>query len=93
MTEGDPPAGRSAESPGVVPDPMTDLIRNRLEFQDDGSRALAWLLPFDPSVGLNRVMRFQVSVTSPERPARLLVYRLRRVATEIAVEFDGVPAP
>jgi hypothetical protein len=93
VTEGDPPAGRSPQSPGVIPDPMTDLIRNRLEFQDDAGRALTWLLPFEPSLGQNRVMRLQPSVAGPERPARLLVYRLRRVATEITVEFDGVPAP
>jgi hypothetical protein len=93
VTDGDPAAARTPDPPGFIPDPMTDLLRNRLEFQDDAGRALTWLLPFDPAMGQDRVMWLQPAVSSRERPARLLVYRLRRVATEVAVEFDGVPVP
>jgi hypothetical protein len=82
--------GRSA---GREPDPLAELARNRLEFRDDAGRALNWLLPFDPSAGQDGVVRVRASVSSPARPARLMVYRLRRLATEVSVVFDGVPAP
>ncbi len=72
---------------------MTDLARNRLEFQDDGGHALSWLLPFDPSPGRDAAVSLRANVSGPDPPARLLVYRLRRLATEVAVEFGGVPSP
>ena len=93
LAAGDASAGRDREPSGAEPDPGTDLARNRLEFQDDAGRALSWLLPFDPSPGRDGAVKLRANVSGPNPPARLLFYRLRRLTTEVAVEFVGVPWP
>ena len=93
LAAGEASAVRDRDSTGAEPDPVTNLARNRLEFQDDDGRAVNWLLPFDPTPGRDGTVKLRVNVSGSRPPARLLVYRLRRQATEVTVEFGGVPWP
>jgi hypothetical protein len=87
------PPGRGRESSGPEADRVPDLIRNRLEFEDAGGRLMPWLFPFHPSATTNGERRVQALVSGPAPPARLRVYRLNRLSTEIPFEIGDVPSP
>ncbi len=51
------------------------------------------LLGGPPASTTNDELRVQTFVSGVAPPARLRVYRLHRLATEIPFEFDDVPSP
>ncbi len=88
------PADRTRILPGAETDYIADFLTNRLEFEDAEGHPLRWLLlgqaaasPTSDEIGV------QTFVTGVARPARLLVYRLHRFATDIAFEFRDLPSP
>ena len=71
-----------------------DFLRNRLEFEDAEGHRLSWLILGDhPAPTPNGELRLQTFVSGRTPPARLLVYRFLRLATEIPFEFGDVPSP
>jgi hypothetical protein len=86
-------SGRGPASTGPEADRVTEFVANRLEFEDDGGRPMAMLLVGHPSPDTNGALRVQPLVSGPTPPARLRVYRLNSLATEIPFEMGGVPAP
>ena len=91
--DGSPPDhGRPSSVPET--DYLGDFLRNRLEFEDAGGRPLTWLILGDhPAPTPQDELRLQALVSGRTPPARLLVYRLHRLATEIPLEFGDVPPP
>jgi hypothetical protein len=92
-SEGQPGRGRGRSSEGPQEDDVRDSLRHRLAFEDAEGHPLHWLPPRGPQGGASREFRVQVFVAGPAPPARLRVYRLRRLATEIRFECDDVPPP
>ena len=76
-------------------DVIGDFLRNRIEYEDAQGHPLSWQLLGGPSASTPRIgelpVRAFVSGFTP--PARLYVYRLYRLATEIPFEFVDVPSP
>ena len=88
------PADRTRVLPGAETDYIGDFLTNRLEFEDAEGHPLRWLLLGQPAVSTTSdEVGVQTFVTGAAPPARLLVYRLHRFATEIAFEFRDVPSP
>lgn len=83
----------SRASSGPQPDRLSELVHNRLEFEDAEGRRLNWLLPGHSFLNADGELRAQVHLSGPAPPARLRVYRLNRLATDIPIAFDGAPAP
>jgi hypothetical protein len=88
------PADRTRVSLGPETDYVGDFVRSRIEFEDARGRPLNWLLLGDPPVpDPNGERRVQTFISRDPPPARLRVYRLERLATEVPFEFDDVPSP
>jgi len=92
--DGATPPDRARATAGPEADRIADHLGLRVEFQDTAGQPLAWNLPFNraspaPDGGLHA--QFLVSGATP--PARLLIYRLNRLAAEIPFELEGVPSP
>ena len=88
------PADRTRVSAGPETDYIGDFLPNRIEFEDAEGHPLSWLLLGDPAASTtNDEIRVQTFVSGVAPPARLRVYRLHRLATEIPFEFGDVPSP
>jgi hypothetical protein len=88
------PADRTRAAAGPETDYIGDFLPDRIEFDDAERHPLVWLLPGTPSASTtNDEVRAQTYVSGDAPPARLLVYRLHRLATEIPFEFGEVPSP
>ncbi len=88
------PADRTRVSAGPEKDYVGDFLRSRIEFEDARGRPLNWLLLGDhPVPNSNGERRVQTFISGDLPPARLRVYRLERLATEILFEFVDVPSP
>lgn len=86
-------ADRGRVSSGPQTDHLSELVRNRLEFEDAQGRPLGWLLIGRPLPSTSGELRAQVRLSDPAPAARLRVYRLNRLAVEIPFAVDQVPAP
>jgi hypothetical protein len=85
---------RTRVSAGPEKDYVGDFIRNRIEFEDALDHPLRWLtLGNHPVSTANGELSVRTYVAGVALPARLNVYRLRRLATEIPFEFGAVPSP
>jgi hypothetical protein len=90
------PADRTRVSAGPETDYISDFLRNRIEFEDAGGRPLTWNLlggPLASATTANGELRVRTYVSGVAPPARLRVYRLHRLASEIPFEFGDVPSP
>ncbi len=88
------PADHTWVSLGPETDYIGDFLRDRIEFEDAEGHPLSWVLPFAPSASAtNDEIRARALVSGAAPPARLRVYRLLRLATEIPFEFAEVPSP
>ena len=88
------PADRTRVSAGPETDYIGDFLRNRIEFEDAEGHPLSWLLLGAPAASTtNGEIRVRTFVSGVAPPARLRVYRLHRLATEIPFEFGEVPSP
>ncbi|MFI5457938.1 MAG: hypothetical protein ACHRXM_21065 [Isosphaerales bacterium] len=88
------PADRTRVSAGPETDYIGDFLPDRIEFDDAEGHPLSWLLLGAPSVSTtNDEIRVRTFVSGVAPPARLSVYRLHRLATEIPFEFGEVPSP
>jgi hypothetical protein len=88
------PADRTRVSAGPETDYIGDFLPNRIEFEDALGQPLNWLhlgSPVASTANDEILVRTFVSGVAP--PARLRVYRLHRLATEIPFEFGEVPSP
>jgi hypothetical protein len=89
--EAEPWRGHSSEGPQA--DDVRDALPHRLVFEDAEGHPLTWAPPRGPLRAPSREFRVEVLISGPAPPARLRVYRLRRLATEIRFEYDNVPPP
>jgi hypothetical protein len=88
------PADRTRGSGGPETDYIGDFLPNRIEFEDADGHPLSWMLLGDPAASTSSdEIRVQTFVAGDAPPARLRVYRLNRLATEIPFEFGEVPSP
>jgi hypothetical protein len=88
------PTDRTRVSAGPEKDFVGDFIRNRIEFEDALGHPLRWLtLGSDPVSTANGELSVRTYIAGVGLPARLHVYRLRRLTTEIPFEFGVVPSP
>jgi hypothetical protein len=88
------PADRTRVSAGPETDYIGDFLPDRIEFDDAEGHPLSWLLLGAPSASTtNDEIRVRTFVSGGAPPARLRVYRLHRLATEIPFEFGEVPSP
>ncbi len=88
------PVVRTRVSAGPEPDYLGDFLRDRVEFQDAEGHPLNWQVIGEPWASrTGGELRVQTYVSGVGPPARMLVYRLHRLATEIPFEFDNVPSP
>ena len=88
------PADRTRVSAGPEKDFVGDYFRDRIDFEDADGHPLSWLILGDhPASTTNRELSVQTFVGGNVPPARLRVYRLRRLATEIPFELGDVPSP
>lgn len=90
--EEEPPArkGDGPPVPTAKDDPLTELVRNRIEFEDADGKLLSWSHnpPFaSPQSELRLTARIR------GKAARLRVYRLYRLATALRFRFADVPVP
>ena len=88
------PADRIRTSTGPEEDYVGDYLRNRIEFEDAEGHRLGWHI-FDNNRAsvTNGELRLHTFVSGPTPPARMLIYSLNRLATEIPFEFRNVPRP
>jgi hypothetical protein len=89
------PADRTRISTGPETDHIGDFLRDRIEFQDAQGHPLTWQLlgaPMASASNANGELRVRTYVSGTAPPARLLVYRLHRLATEIPFEFGDIPS-
>jgi hypothetical protein len=94
VSEGVIPPDRTRVSAGAETDYIGDFLTNRIEFEDAEGHALRWLLLGDLAASTtNDEIGVQTFVTGVAPPARLVVYRLHRYATEIPFEFGDVRSP
>ncbi len=84
---------RGRDALGPQADHLSDFVQHRLDFEDDAGRPLRWTLAGQPQPNTNGELRAQIYVGAPVAPARLLVYRLLRLASEVPFEFVDVPSP
>ena len=88
------PTDRTRISAGPEKDYLGDYLSNRIDFEDSGGHPLSWiLLGGRPASTKNGELSVQVFVTVGTQPARLRVYRLHRLATEIPFAFGNVFLP
>jgi hypothetical protein len=90
------PADRTRVSAGPETDYIGDFLRNRIQFEDAEGHPLIWNLlggPVSSATATNGELRVRTYVSGVAPPARLRVYRLHRLATEIPFEFGDVPSP
>ena len=88
------PADRTRVSVGAETDYIGDFLPNRIEFDDAEGHPLRWLLLGEPAASTtNDEIRVRTFVSGVAPPARLRVYRLHRLATEIPFEFGDVRSP
>ena len=88
------PADRTRVSAGPETDYIGDFLPARIEFEDAEGHPLSWQLLGAPSASTtNDEIKVQTFVSGVAPPARLRVYRLHRLATEIPFEFGEVPSP
>jgi hypothetical protein len=88
------PADRTRVSAGPETDYIGDFLPDRIEFADAEGHPLSWLLLRGPFASTkNDEIRVRTFVSGVAPPARLRVYRLHRLATEIPFEFGEVPSP
>ncbi len=81
-------------SAGPEADRLGDYPRDRIEFEDADGRPLAWVLPGNPfAATADGKIQVQALVAGPAPPARLRVFGLLRLATELPFELHGIPAP
>ena len=74
--------------------PSEDFLPDRLEFDDAEGHPLSWVLLGAPSASTTHdEIQVRTFVSGVAPPARLRVYRLHRLATEIPFEFGEVPSP
>jgi hypothetical protein len=90
--------GSSTERTRVSPDPeqdyIGDFLRNRIEFEDAQHRPLRWVMLGNRAVSTSTgQLRVETMVAGAAPPARLLVFRLQRMATKIPFELADVPLP
>jgi hypothetical protein len=79
---------------GPEKDYLSDFLRNRIEFEDAEGRPVSWLILGDRPVSTtDGELRVQTIHSGDARAARLRVYRLERLATEIPFEIGDVPSP
>ena len=88
------PADRTRASMGPETDYIGDFLPARIEFDDADGHPLRWLLlPAFSAVTKTDEIQVRTFVSSAAPPARLRVYRLHRLATEVPFEFGEVPSP
>ena len=88
------PTDGSRVSAGPEKDYVGDYLRNRIDFEDAEGHPLSWLLLGDnPAPTANGELSVQTYVAGNAPPARLRVYRLHRLATEVPFELGDVPSP
>ena len=81
-------------SAGPEKDYVGDFLHNRIEFEDAEGHLLSWLLFGErPVATTTGELRAQTLVSGVVPPARLRVYRLNRLATEVPFELSNVPSP
>jgi hypothetical protein len=93
LSDDPPEADRGRESWGPQPDRISELVRNRLEFEDAEGHPLNWMLLGRPLSDPSGQLRVQIHFTGSAPPSRLRVYRLYRLATEVPLAFENAPAP
>jgi hypothetical protein len=90
------PADRTRVSVGPETDYIGDFLRNRIEFEDATGHLMNWHLapgPLSSATNTNGELLVQTYPWGDAPPARLRIYRLHRLATEIPFEFGDVPSP
>ena len=88
------PPDRTRISLGAETDYFGDFLRNRIEFEDADGHPLSWLHLSNPAASTtNNEVRVRTFVSGVAPPARLRMYRLHRLATELPFEFADVPSP
>jgi hypothetical protein len=88
------PPERTRIALGPEMDYVGDYLANRIEFEDAEGHPLNWLfLGNHPTSTESGELRVQTYVAGVAPPARLSVYGLHRVATEIPFKFGDVPSP
>ena len=88
------PANRTRISLGRETDYIGDFLADRLEFADaEGHPLRRLLLPGHSALAKYDEIQVRTFVSSAAPLARLRVYRLHRLATEVPFEFAEVPSP
>ena len=94
LNEDEGPADLTRVSAGPEKDYVGDYLSNRIDFEDAEGHSLSWLLlGAHSSSATNGERSVQTLVGGIAPPARVRVYRLNRLATEIPFEFGAVPSP
>jgi hypothetical protein len=92
LSEDESPDNHARAFTGPEKDYVGDFLRNRIEFEDAQGHLVSWSLIGDPRSTTNSELEV-ATLLGKDAPARVRVYRLLRLATEIPFELSDVPSP